>query len=67
MPNKIRVRGVTVTEAVLMDDTEMLIGMDIIALGDFSVTNLGRKSCMSFRIQSVKKIDYVEEILNSIQ
>ena len=58
LPNKIAVAGVTATEGVLGGDVEMLIGMDIISQGDFSVTHVGGKACFSFRIPSVKSIDY---------
>lgn len=58
LPNKICVIGVIVTEGILGGDVEMLIGMDIISQGDFSVTNVEGKSCFSFRIPSIKSIDY---------
>jgi hypothetical protein len=62
LPNGINVIGVKVIEAVLSGNTEMLIGMDIISLGDFSFTNYNGEACFSFRIPSVKQIDYVEEV-----
>ena len=40
---------------------DILLGMDVICLGDFSVSNYEGKTCMSFRVPSIKKIDYVEE------
>lgn len=61
LPNGINIVGVRVIEAVLAGNTEMLIGMDIISLGDFSFTNCNGEACFSFRIPSMKKIDYVEE------
>lgn len=33
--------------------------MDIIGIGDFSITNFNQKTCMSFRIPSLHEIDYV--------
>ncbi|MBN1585788.1 SEC-C domain-containing protein [Candidatus Uhrbacteria bacterium] len=36
--------------------------MDIITLGDFTVTNLNGRSMMSFRIPSCCEVDYVKEI-----
>lgn len=65
LPNKVRVNGVRVAEVptiASMDKCDVLIGMDIITLGDFSVTNVGKKTLFSFRIPSCKTIDYVEEI-----
>ena len=61
LPNGIRVEGIKVIEAVLSGNTEILIGMDIISHGDFAVTNVDGKSCFTFRIPSIKQIDYVEE------
>ena len=61
LPNKIRVLAVKVTEAVLPNNTEVLIGMDIITTGDFSITNVGGVTCFSFRIPSVKETDFVKE------
>lgn len=40
---------------------DVLIGMDVIIEGDFSITNLNGKTTFSFRTPSIKKIDYVEE------
>ncbi|WP_027064552.1 retropepsin-like aspartic protease [Maribacter sp. Hel_I_7] len=61
LPNKINVVGVKVVEAILSGNTEMLIGMDIISLGDFAFTNFKGTSCFTFRIPSTKQIDYVQE------
>jgi Uncharacterized protein conserved in bacteria len=41
---------------------DVLIGMDIITLGDFAVTNVDGKTCVSFRIPSIETIDYIQEI-----
>lgn len=40
----------------------MLIGMNIITLGDFCITNYEGRTVMSFVVPSQKKIDFVEEI-----
>jgi preprotein translocase subunit SecA len=40
----------------------MLIGMDIIARGDFAVTNYDGKTVFSFRMPSVEQIDFVEQL-----
>lgn len=39
----------------------MLVGMDIISQGDFTITNLNRKTTMSFRIPSMESVDYVAQ------
>lgn len=37
----------------------MLIGMNIISMGDFSITNFQGNTTMSFRVPSLQKIDFV--------
>lgn len=44
---------------------DLLIGMDIIGLGDFSVSNYNGKTVFTFRIPSQVTTDYVK-VLNSI-
>lgn len=60
LPNNLRIKNVMVTSGKL-SDTDFLIGMDIITLGDFSVTNLNEKTTFSFRYPSCETINYVEE------
>jgi hypothetical protein len=61
LPNQVGFAGVQVSECV---DSEfgVIIGMDIICSGDFSITNVNQKTVMSFRNPSLKTIDYVTEI-----
>jgi hypothetical protein len=59
LPNNVGVQNVTVTEADLGESIDVLIGMDIITLGDFSITNVGGNTTMSFRVPSIQEIDYV--------
>lgn len=40
----------------------MLIGMNIISMGDFAVSNYGGSTVMSFRRPSLEHIDFVNEI-----
>ncbi len=57
--------NINVTEAKKLsanDDIGMLIGMDIITMGDFCVTNTDGKTSMSFIRPSQKRIDFVEDI-----
>lgn len=54
---------VTECKALSADNSVgMLIGMDVICKGDFSITNFEGKTVMSFISPSQKKIDYVEEL-----
>jgi hypothetical protein len=45
----------------------VLIGMNVITKGDFSITNLDGNTTMSFRVPSIQKIDYVQGIKNGNQ
>lgn len=60
LPNKVAFSFIKVTEGKLKD-TDLLIGMDIISLGDFSITNINNKTTFSFRVPSSAEIDYVAE------
>jgi hypothetical protein len=44
-----------------IDNFGMLIGMDIVSMGDYSITNFEGKTVMSFRVPSLHKICYVED------
>lgn len=62
LPNKFLIKNIEVIEADLVGNNfDALIGMDIITLGDFSITNVGQKTKFSFRIPSIKEIDYAKE------
>ncbi len=43
-------------------DTGMLVGMNVISMGDFCITNFGGRTVMTFRVPSLETIDYVAEI-----
>lgn len=61
LPNSVAFPAVRVTEAD-MGGTDMLIGMDVIGAGDFSVSNFQGKTVFSYRIPSAAKTDFVEEV-----
>lgn len=65
LPMNVGIQGVNVTEGDLPPDTELLIGMDIITLGDFCITHRDGKTKMSFGVPPSDSIDYVENINNS--
>ncbi|WP_407404371.1 aspartyl protease family protein [Sodaliphilus sp.] len=44
------------------NDTGMLIGMDLISKGDFSISTFEGNTVMTFRTPSIECIDYVQEI-----
>lgn len=60
LPNNVIVGGVRVTEGVLQG-CDVLIGMDIISMGDFAVTNATAHggTTLSFCIPSAGEIDFV--------
>lgn len=61
LPNGVTVQNVLVTCCDLGQDIDILIGMDIIRHGDFSITNVNNKTTFSFRTPSIREIDYVKE------
>lgn len=58
------ISALQVTEGKISTENgiDCLLGMDIISLGDFSITNFEGKTWLSFRIPSQHKIDFVEKI-----
>ena len=59
--NGVRIGGIVATEVdELSGGCDALIGMDIINLGDFAITNHNGFTCMSFRVPSLHEIDYVK-------
>ena len=60
LPSGLLIQEVLVSEVdALTGGCDALIGMDIITLGDFSITNHKGNTCMSFRFPSCHEIDYV--------
>jgi hypothetical protein len=60
LPNGVAFPNVRVTKGKILGPS-LLIGMDIITTGDFSITNVGMQTVFTFRIPSIHTIDYVEE------
>lgn len=60
LPNKVIIQSIIATEIdALTAGCDALIGMDVITLGDFSITNHNGSTCMSFRVPSGHELDYV--------
>lgn len=60
LPNGILIADVRVTEAANLGNYDLLIGMDIITLGDFAITNGLGNTWFSFRVPPDGiQIDYV--------
>lgn len=63
LPNGLIIAGVVVTEVdSLSGGCDGLIGMDVITIGDFSITNHNGATCMSFRVPSQHEVDYVKNL-----
>lgn len=60
LPNNVGLHSIKVTEGIL-HGTDVLIGMDVITKGDFSITNCNGKTCLTFQIPSTHTIDFVQE------
>ncbi|MDR3046300.1 MAG: SEC-C domain-containing protein [Bacteroidales bacterium] len=62
LPNKIDIPNIKVTEC---SDTSgqfgVIIGMEVITLGDFALTNVKGISTFSYRIPSIATINYVSD------
>ena len=61
LPNNLQIQNVMVSSGNLGEGVDFLIGMDIITLGDFSITNLNGNTMFSFRFPSCETINYVEQ------
>ena len=60
LPNHVLVPNVQVHDMEDNDDNfDVLIGMDIISLGDFCISNYDKKTVFTFRLPSKKLTDYV--------
>ena len=62
LPNNVNINGVQVTEFTAVEGSDLLIGMDIMSLGDLAISNYDGETSFSFRIPSTKRTDYVDEI-----
>lgn len=60
LPNKTDIHFLRATLAQT-HGFDILIGMQIISKGDFAITNYGGQMCMTFRIPSIKREDFVAE------
>jgi len=61
LPQGVAFMHVQVTKGKLVGGANVLIGMDIIAQGDFAVTNKGGITVFSFRVPAQTHIDFVKE------
>ncbi len=63
LPNHVAFQNITVTEFDDSNRFDVLVGMDIITAGDFSITNANGQTVCSFKTPAgPDHIDYVEQI-----
>jgi hypothetical protein len=59
LPNQVLIPKMRVAEGI-PNNCDMLIGMDVICLSDFAVTNCKGRTVFSFRMPSMEEIDFVK-------
>lgn len=60
LPNGVQFGMLKVTKGNLGASVDVLVGMDVITQGDFSITNQGN-TVFSFRIPSAHTVDFVKQ------
>jgi len=65
LPNHLLIRDIRVTEGHL-NGFGVLIGMDIINLGDFALTHREGKTVFSFQIPATHEYDFVKQIQQGV-
>lgn len=66
LPNGVGIHTLRVNEGIL-NGFDVLIGMDVIMRGDFSITNKDGKTVFSFQIPSTHYTDFVEEYEHEVK
>ena len=62
LPNKTTIENIVVCDSKIGEQGfDVLIGMDIITLGDFAVSNYGKRTVFSYRVPSKETTDYVQQ------
>ena len=59
--NNVQIVNLPVIEGKVTGGANILIGMDVITMGDFAVTNKGGKTVFSFQMPSVQCIDFTKQ------
>lgn len=61
LPNNVRITGVKVTEVVgTVGGFGAIVGMDIIGMGDFVISNAAGKTVVSFQVPSRIELDFTD-------
>ncbi len=56
----LKIKNIPVASTSSIGGNDVLIGMDIICLGDLAITNKNRKTTFTFSIPPHKELDFVE-------
>ncbi len=67
LPNTVVIPELEVSDCDGDIGGDMLIGMDVITMGDFAVSNFGGHTTFTFRMPSVQEIDFVTQKPNQYQ
>jgi hypothetical protein len=59
LPNSVQITKIPVL-GIVPGNCDVLIGMDVISLGDLAVTTYNNETCFSFRIPSMQTIDFTK-------
>jgi predicted aspartyl protease len=62
LPNRVMFQIVPVAKMVLLGGIDVLIGMDVLGMGDFAVTHQDGKTVFSFCVPARKHIDFVKDV-----
>src|ERR1019366_7351975 len=65
LPNRVMFPMIRVAKMILHRDIDVIIGMDILGLGDFTVTNHQGKTTFSYCCPSRREVDFVAEVVDS--
>ncbi|MCH9008353.1 SEC-C domain-containing protein, partial [candidate division KSB1 bacterium] len=60
LPNNVWFPQIRVTLGQLTSGIDILVGMDVIHMGDFAITHRDEKTAFSFRVPSIDCIDFVQ-------
>lgn len=61
LPHKVGIPHIKVTKGNMGATADVLIGMDIITMGDFAITNTNGNTVFTFRMPSVECIDFTKQ------
>src|SRR5690606_24653632 len=67
LPNNVAIQHIRVTECADNGTWGVIIGMDIITMGDFAITNVSGKTVFSFRFPSREQIDFLPSNQKKLQ